>query len=652
MSPRASITAQEWFSATELAELALPGLATTKAGVLLIAKREGWANYRDASGAAASRKRAGRGGGLEYHVSLLPEAARKHLASVRPAKAELPDRESTLLRYERLPQSLKDEAVRRLGFIQRVEQLHRAGMSKTAAIKETVAETVRLANATGAKPEVSERTLHEWFGMIAGVEVQDRAMYLAPRYAGRSARAECPAAAWEAYKTLYLRQEKPTHARCYRDLQKLASVNGWTLPSAKSFERRLVAEVPEPVIVLSREGPKAARHTYAYAARSKDGLYPHAVANLDGHLWDVQVEWEDGTRGRPYSLAVQDIASGMPLGVRFDRTLNSDIVRLALGDTFREFGLVERLIMDNGSENQAKQIQGGIHRMRGPKSVEEEPAGLLKILGVEAISATPYWGQAKPVERMFRDWAHDVAKDPRFAGAYTGHNAISKPENHRSKAVPIAEFERIVRQELEFYRDQLGRSGTGMNGRSFRQVYLEGVAAHAPRRLTAEQLRYCMLASEPRGMDPASGAVTILGNRYWSPELADLKRQKVIARFDPDDLSKDIYLYSLDGRFLLQVERHLEGDFNSVVTAKKITGERRKQMRRIRDARDALVRLDLGDVAAQLDAVAPSKPVQIPAGATNVIVPAFGVPSRANTHSTEFTDRADQALLARFQRGS
>ena len=250
---------------------------------------------------------------------------------------------------------------------------------------------------------------------------------------------------------------------------------------------------------------------------------------------------------------------------------------------------------------------------------------------------------------MFNDWAHDLAKDARFEGAYTGHSATAKPENHRTRAIPFREFERIVRQELEFYRDQLGRSGAGMNGRSFRQVYLEGVAANPPRRLTAEQLRLCMLASEPRGMDPVSGAVTILGNRYWSPELADLKRQKVIARFDPDDLTKDVYLYSLDGRFLLQVERHIEGDFTSVVTAKKITSERRKHMRRIRDAKDALVRMDLGDLAAQLDAVAPPTPAQIPADATNVVRGAFDVPRTASP-GPAYTNQADEALIARMRR--
>ena len=652
MSPRASITPQQWFTAAELAELKLPGLATSKRGVQMIADREGWAIYRDATGLLASRKRAGRGGGLEYHLSLLPEAARKALAQVQPAKAELPDRESTLLRYERLPQSLKDEALRRLGFIQRVEQLARAGMTKTAALKETVAEAVRLAAVAGAKPEVSERSLHEWFGMIATVEPQDRVAYLAPRYAGRTAGSDMPADAWEAYKAAYLRMEKPTHARCYREISRLADANGWTLPSPKSFERRVAREIPENVLILMREGPKAARHTFAAVDRSHEGLYPHRLANLDGHLWDVQVEWEDGTRGRPYCLAVQDIASGMPLAVRFDRTLNHHIVRLALGDTFRDFGLVERLLMDNGTENQAKEISGGIPRMRG-KAVEEEYDGLLKTLGVEAIFATPYWGQAKPVERMFRNWAHDIAKSSAFAGAYCGHNAMVKPENHRSRAIPIAEFEAVIRLELEYYRDQLGRQGVGMNGRSFRQVYQEGVAAHAPRRLSAEQLRLCMLASEPRPMDSQSGAVRLLGNLYWSPELAAIKRQKVRVRFDPADLSKPVYLYSLDNRFLLEVPRHLDGGFENVAQARKITKARADYVKATKAQGQALKRMGVQQLAEQLAAVAPAQPATptIPADATNVVVPAFGVPRTHNTN-TDFTDRADQALLARFQRGA
>lgn len=650
MSPRVDLAPREWFTLAELAALALPGLATTKRGLQLIADREGWATMRTASGEALAQPRKARGGGMEYHLSLLPDAARAKLAKARPAHAQPADRASTLLRYERLPQGLKDEALRRLVLIQRVERLQRDGMTKTRAIEFAVNEATMAARLEARDPGVSERTIAEWFQRIQGVEVQDRVAYLAPRYAGRMSKASCPAEAWELYKTDYLRLEKPTHARCYRDLLRLAESKGWALPSAKYFERRIAAEIPEPVLVLMREGDKAVRHTFAHVTRTREGLSPHDVANLDGHLWDVWVEWEDGSQGRPYSLAVQDIASSMPLAVRFDRTLNHHLVRLALGDTFRDFGLVRRLIMDNGSENQAKEIQGGIPRMRG-KAVEEEPAGLLKILDIEAISATPYWGQAKPVERMFRDWAHDVAKAPAFAGAYTGHTVLAKPENHRSKAIPIAQFEAIVRQELEFYRDQLGRSGIGMNGRSFRQVYQEGVAAMPPRRLSDEQLRLCMLASEPRPMDRQSGAVTLLGNTFWSPALADLKRQRVIVRFDPADLSKPVYVYSLDSRFLLEVPRHLGGGFDSVHQARAVGKARRDHVKAVKKAAEGLRRVGIEHLAAELDAVAPAipaTPVPIKAGG-NVVVPAFGVPRTPQAGGNAFTERQD-AALATFRR--
>jgi len=54
---------QEWYSATELAALGLPSVPDTRQGVEFIAKRDGWRT------AALARRKAGRGGGYEYHVS-------------------------------------------------------------------------------------------------------------------------------------------------------------------------------------------------------------------------------------------------------------------------------------------------------------------------------------------------------------------------------------------------------------------------------------------------------------------------------------------------------------------------------------------------------------------------------------------------------
>jgi putative transposase len=156
------IAPQEWFSAAELAELALPGLPTTERGVQLRAKTEGWAERRDGDGQPMARRRKGRGGGMEYHRSLLPEQAQLSLAAreARSAKTERPDRESMWLRFDRAPEGVKAEATRRLGVIQDVEKLMRAGASKERSIEFVVGQARREARAAGQDAPFSVRTVH------------------------------------------------------------------------------------------------------------------------------------------------------------------------------------------------------------------------------------------------------------------------------------------------------------------------------------------------------------------------------------------------------------------------------------------------------------------------------------------------------------
>ena len=61
---------KEWFTAPELEALALTAIAGTERNVRRQAEREGW----------QSRAAEGRGGGREYHITSLPEAARIELA--------------------------------------------------------------------------------------------------------------------------------------------------------------------------------------------------------------------------------------------------------------------------------------------------------------------------------------------------------------------------------------------------------------------------------------------------------------------------------------------------------------------------------------------------------------------------------------------
>lgn len=62
---------KEWLTARELAAEALPGLPTTESAMIRYAARNRWADSM-----AYARSRSGRGGGVEFHIALLPIEAR------------------------------------------------------------------------------------------------------------------------------------------------------------------------------------------------------------------------------------------------------------------------------------------------------------------------------------------------------------------------------------------------------------------------------------------------------------------------------------------------------------------------------------------------------------------------------------------------
>jgi putative transposase len=70
-----------WITASEIASLNLSGLANTRQGVSFLIEREQWKDKKTLKGEPLARPRAGRGGGLEYHISLLPPEARAQLSA-------------------------------------------------------------------------------------------------------------------------------------------------------------------------------------------------------------------------------------------------------------------------------------------------------------------------------------------------------------------------------------------------------------------------------------------------------------------------------------------------------------------------------------------------------------------------------------------
>ena len=71
---------QAWFTASELEALCLAGLPGDKRSINRRAQNERWTSRQSKDGKLLVRARQGRGGGNEYHFSLLPAEAQADLA--------------------------------------------------------------------------------------------------------------------------------------------------------------------------------------------------------------------------------------------------------------------------------------------------------------------------------------------------------------------------------------------------------------------------------------------------------------------------------------------------------------------------------------------------------------------------------------------
>jgi len=543
---------REWFTAAELASLALPDLATTVQGINFKARSENWKDERNTLGQPLARRRKGRGGGFEYHYSLLPKRAqlklvaddrRRESAAAKPAREVTKDeisRDEMWTWYSAQPEKRKEVAENRLRILESILDLERGGLGKNVAVN-MVSDTER----------VGASTIWTWFNKCRGRNRADWLPYLAPGHTGRTATVECHPEAWNALKADYLRLSKPPFQACYERVKAIADDQGWEMPAARTLERRLEREIPKAVMVLLREGEDALKRMYPPQERDRTEYHALEAVNIDGHKWDVFVRWPDGTIARPMMVAIQDLYSNKCLAWRVDRSENSDLVRLALADVFREYGIFDQIYMDNGRAFASKYISGGTSNRFRFKVKAEEPTGVLTTLGIDITWTRPYSGQSKPIERMFRDFCNHIAKCPQFEGAYTGNKPDAKPENYGTKAVPLDDFLAVVEQGIRLHNARPKRRTRVCRGvKSFDQAFDESYANAPIRKCTDEQLRMCLMAAESVRADRRSGSIRLLDNRYWAECLHDHIGKPLTIRFDPDNLHDGVHVYRLDGAYI------------------------------------------------------------------------------------------------------
>jgi len=582
---------KEWLTPREIAALSRGEVPGTERNVNQLAKREGW---RSRSGMA--RKVAGRGGGWEYHVSLLPGAMQARLMTIHGAPANQNTdtvneaRNALWERFDSLSGEHKATARSRLDIVEHHEKLLRGGMGKTAAIR-----------LTAKRHGIAVATLQNWLAKIGNTDRADRLAALAPDYKGASDRAECDPRAYAALKSDYLRPERPSFSSCYRRMKAGAAKQGWSpIPSERALRRHLEMDVPKATIALARNGRDKAKALYPAQRRTRGHFHAMQAVNIDGHKLDLFVRWPGRTKPvRVYMIALQDLYSGKFIAWRLSESENKETTRLVIGDMVERYGIPDMLYADNGRSFASKWITGGMPNRYRFKVREEEPQGLLTTLGVEVHWTTPYSGQSKPIERPFRDFADDICKHPICSGCYTGNTPDAKPENYGNSAIDLETLRAHVDACIAEHNARPGRRAEHLAKRSFDQAFTDSLADPSTivRWPTAAQRSLWLLAAERIRASKGNGEIRLFGNRYWNEALTAFAGREVTVRFDPDDLMKDLRIYDSRDRVICEAQLVGDVEFDDVEAARSHAAKRNRFIRANREQQRLHTELSAEDLA-------------------------------------------------------
>ncbi len=421
-------------------------------------------------------------------------------------------------------------------------------------------------------------------------------------------------ALWDLWMTDYHRPEAPDGAAVWRRLKEVADDHGWAIPPLKAFLRRDRAEVSHAERTEGRQGAIAALDLTPWIERTVADLAPLDVVNGDGRRHDVVVAFPSGRVGRPTVWTWQDVRTRRVLAWRAGETETLDLVRTTLHDVVTRIGVPGEVVVDQTLAASAKWLTGGQRGRKRWRSTREELPGLLEMLDIDyhatAVDRDQAGrgvgrGRSKPVERAQGDLARQIDTHPALSGSYTGRSPMDRPETHRSRAAPWETFLGVVEGVMREHNAREGRDTEAAAGRSFDQVWAEEFARTVVRRVSPGQAGVLLLAPEDVRIEPNAtfrlrcGRAGAVRNRYHDPCLLDHQGQRLVARFDPDDLHAPVQVYDRKGRWICTADCLAPVAWRDAATA----GEYERTRRRVRNAakKSLAARRDMDALGAALD---------------------------------------------------
>lgn len=404
--------------------------------------------------------------------------------------------------------------------------------------------------------EVSIKTMYR---RLAAYRAEDWDGLVDQRGKANKGRCAIPQEIRELFEYFYLDEHSISVSKCFEATRKFLEqerpelLGG--LPSYATAHRWAQA-MPGPVSTLAREGDKAFNDKYGVFV---DRLYEDMASNdywiADGHTIDVITKTEDG-REKTHRLTLSafiDARSGIYVGWVLTDNPSSDATLLALRKAIMRYGIPRYLYADNGREYLNHDIGGMGHRARKRQVKLDLPTPILSRLGITMTNALPRNGQAKTIEREFRNFTFLAS----LFDTYVGSNVVAKPEKLKEKLkngrIPTdSELYEVVESMIEGYFNCQVYNGKVVSDRGMTRMEVYHAHLFSVRKAAPADLNLMMMRSSRLQSVGRNGVyVTIGGERiyYFDDELLMMQGKKVFVRYDPESM-EEVRVYDENEVFL------------------------------------------------------------------------------------------------------
>lgn len=369
---------------------------------------------------------------------------------------------------------------------------------------------------------------------------------------------------WGIFTAYYMTQHRLSAENCRNKTAAVCReyypelVDG--IPSARTFRRRVNAEIPKAVVCFAREGEKKFLDNYMeYAERSLKNVKCNDIWIADNHTLDFFTLSDDGKVHRPSITTYQDAKSGVIVAAELCDHPNSDTTLLSLRSAaLNGFGLPFGVYFDNGAEFLASDVAGRGHRKKSQWQKDDDyPLQILTLLGISMTNAIPENARAKPIERFFNTFKEHYSKS---VESYCRGKPDERPEECKQL---IKEGKLITDEELrkllpEFIRghncEPYGGKERQFKNKRRIDVWNEAVMSGDIEFRTSDEANLRLLMRRTTGYQQIkrNGVyITVAGVKRWYNDKNTILHigEEVFVRYDPADL-KEVQLYDkATGRF-------------------------------------------------------------------------------------------------------